>query len=776
MKNKKLLFGIGALAVVLIAGFLVSGQFLQGAARNARGPATPPAPVTPTVLTFAASPNPVEEDKIVAGDQTAATAVLVARYQVTATGTNSSKVIISNLVIENDYNNQNPLANDAAVNQVFLHFPTSFSNPTNLNGVATATLNAAGYAEFNGLNFRIPGSTPVQFEVRVVTNPIGENVAVGDQIEMDFSPQQYTAMDRASTIVQGQVLPDGIDGPEFILIEGTPVPPAIGSLSVSLASPTTDETVVKGADDVVLATFSLIAGPIEAINVSSITVRGYMDQNVDGVFALASEAGVDFNDVVVQAHLEDSAGNVLGSPQPFASDGTATFSDGFTILSGGSQTIRVVGDIGVAGVPHGANNDSVAVDIADIDQDIVAVGAASGEPVSFSGSNYPNGGAVSLTRMIVVKNSGLITVAPSLNPVLDDKATSPNANTNNLSNPLLVARVRIFAQDEAFNVSKMTFLHGNATGAITAVVLKYPTSLSAPTTLDGIATGTLSSYSVTFNGLNVAVPESTVDENAINVELYVATAGIGMGANSGDRLDLDFDYDANFQAVGLDSGTTVTQNSNSSMYGTFANVVGNEIAIYKSIPTFERHTSSTVCPATTLISSIESEVYCFKVTATTGNAVSLYKISFDAVPTLLNNGTAVGQLANANGWKLYKYNASGNVQSTFVGSGTWVSATNTVSIILDTVNADSTVPAGGTNYYVLKAPVSFVPSTMQSNLSVRLKDDVFHVNLAPAASIPGSPNNIWSDRSAATHSALSADWTNSYKLETLPTQYFQLTE
>lgn len=548
------------------------------------------------------------------------------------------------------------------------------------------------------------------------------------------------------------------------------------SLTVALASPTSDETVVKGSANVKAVYFAFTAGQASDVKVTSVKLTGYVDQNVDGTFASKEEGNVHITELATLAKLYDGDGVQIGTQtKSFStSDGTATFSSlNWTIEAGQTEQLVVYTTVDKNVTPQDGTNDAYAVDIASVTSDITAQDE-SGNDISETGSNFPNGGsATAKTRVITAKGAGKITVATSLSPVLDDKAVSPNATTNTSANPLLLARYRIYATDEAFTVTRMTFLHGNGTGAITSVILKYPTSLTASTTLDGTATGTLSSNSVTFNSLLVAVPESEIDEASINVELYVTTAGIGNGANSGDKLDMDFDYDATFEAVGVGSGTTITHASTSDYYGTAANVTGNNIAIYKALPTFAKHTASTVCPATTIVASSSSNVYCFSVTASSGGAIDLYKMTFDATPSLLNTGTGAGQLANTIGWQLFKYSATGAVETTTIGSGTWSDSTDTVEITFD-AGSDATVAAGGTNYYVLKAPVTLTADTDKSSLSVRIKDDSAHADLGVASAVSGK--NVWSDRSLASHTQLTADWTNSYKLETLPSTYQQLTE
>lgn len=561
------------------------------------------------------------------------------------------------------------------------------------------------------------------------------------------------------------------------------------SLTVALASPVAAETVVKGSSNVKAVYFAFTAGQASDIKITSVKLTGYVDHNVDGTFVEKEEAPVHIQEATTSLKIYDGDGVQIGTQSKSfgSSDGAATFSSlNWTIEAGQTEQLVVYVNVDRSVTPQEtsagiASNDAFAVNIK-ANADITAQDE-SGNNVTPTGAALANGTAAAPTRAITVKSAGKITVATSLNPVLDDKAVSPNATTNTSANPLLLARYRIFATDEAFTVTRMTFIHGApTTNAITGVILKYPTSLSAPTTLNGSATGNLSSNSVTFNSLLVAVPESETDEAAVNLELYVTTAGIGSGASSGNVLSMDFDYDATFEAVGVGSGTTITHASASTLYGTSANVEGNNVALYKALPTFTKHTASTVCPASGLSSATEAAIYCFSVASTAGGAVDLYKVTFDATPIFLNTGTAAGQLAATNGWKLYKYDASGNVQSTAVGSGTWASASNTVAITLDVTNGDAIVGQGGTNYYVLKAPISSTATGgAKSSLDVKIKSDTSQVALAAAASVAAStdttgPFNIWSDRSASPHSATSADWTNSYKLETLPSANLYLSQ
>ena len=145
----------------------------------------------------------------------------------------------------------------------------------------------------------------------------------------------------------------------------------------------------------------------------------------------------------------------------------------------------------------------------------------------------------------------------------------------------------------------------------------------------------------------------------------------------------------------------------------------------------------------------------------------------DATPNLLNTGSSAGQLAEAAGWKIKEYQASGTKIEETLATGTW--ASNLVAL---TFTAEEVVSKGTTSYYLVEAPIAFTTSDDSSSLSVRLAAETSsitaHSASVAAASVTGA--NVWSDRSATTHSLTSTDWTNSYKLETLPAAYAQLSE
>lgn len=560
---------------------------------------------------------------------------------------------------------------------------------------------------------------------------------------------------------------------------------ATPTLAVTLASSPSSDTVVKGSQGVEAVGFSFTAGDSTDVTVTSVKVSGYLDEVADGGFTLDEDNSIGIDEVVTAIALYDGDGNEISTQDETFSAGTATFSGlEWDILAGQTEKLVVVVTVDRSATPHNSTNDIFSIDIAAASTDVTALDE-DGNTVTPSGT-AANGGT-SPTTDITVKDAGLIAVAASDDPVLDDKAI---AGDDDSTDPLLVARFKVYSQDEDYTVTDLVFENDSAADnsnedddAVDEVILMYPTSLSAPDTLDGTASVSLVSGKATFTGLEMMVPASETDENSVEVEVYVTTNEIDSAGTvlSGAQIEMDFNEGEGFRAVGRGSGSEITHNSASTVFATTADVDGNQFALYKALPSFATHTASTVCPSSQVVPATESSVYCFSITASGTGQIQMGEMVFDATPNLLNTGSSSGQLANVGGWKLYKYDSAGTVETTAVGTGTWAS-TNLVSMTFTTTSADSKVSAGSTKYYVLKAPIAFESSTDTSSLSVRIAAETVTAHSASVALASVTGLNVWSDTSgwdgsaSVTHTDATLDWTNSYKLETLPSDYLQLSE
>lgn len=607
-----------------------------------------------------------------------------------------------------------------------------------------------------------------------VTADVANNSGL-DGEDFTVTLEQISSSEGVRDLATGEYVTDIVPASA---VAGNPMTVQTPSLSVALASPSTIDTIVKGTEGFDAAFFAFTAGDASDITVTDMTVSCYFDENADSTAVKGAENTELCSDVVTSVALFDGDGNQVSTQsKTFSSAGEATFTGmTWTIPAGQTERLVPVVNIGRSGVPTAGASDIFALDFTTLSTDVTAQDV-DGNSVALTGT-IPNGGT-SPTREITVQTAGLITVAASNNPVRDDKVLANQSSAN----PTLASRFKIYSQNEDFQVTELAFENDatNATslendGAVMSVYLKYPTSLSAPGTLDGTANTILnSSGQALFTGLNMMVPESETSENAVNVEVYVTTNAVGQGANSGNQVVMDFNEGLGFKAVGQGSGTTVTHGSADTLFGTTSDLPGNALAIYKSLPTFAKDTSSTApCPASGLVAGSDSAVYCFSVTASSGGDVALHKLTFDATQNLLNTGSIAGQLANVAGWKLYEYESDGGVIQSSLGSGTWgATVADQVAI---TFTSEELISKSTTNYYVLKAPVGYTASTDTSSLSVRLAAEAATAHAASVGATTVTGLNVWSDLSASTHSVTSTDWTNAYKLENLPSGYLQLSE
>lgn len=437
----------------------------------------------------------------------------------------------------------------------------------------------------------------------------------------------------------------------------------------------------------------------------------------------------------------------------------------------GGNLINLQGRVGItedANVEEGSASDQSS-----------ASGGGGGSPV---GTTSNSGGSSTSSSS---GNVGKITVKAASSPVQDDVVVAGDY----VSNALLVARYSVAAEKEAFKVTKMTFQNDSmgdnsleTNKAIKMLTLKYPTSLAAPTTLDGSKTAALKEGKATFEDLGLMV---SADSN-VQVELSANLFSISQGNSGtqtngnakqqpdlqevlngnqieivgGKQLELDFDEGAGFEAVGQTSGTKVTHESASAQFGTSNDVDANEIALYKSMLSFAKDTSSSACSGK-LVPGTESAVYCFAVSAHSAGDVSLYKLNFEMVQTALDDKA----LGTANGIKVYR------ADGTAVASGTW--KRNVASV---TFTSEEVVTKGSTNYYVVKAPITFKDGPLNSTLTSRLSAETATAHSASTVAASVSGKNVWSDRSAKSHSVTSSDWTNSYKVKGLPTEGLTLGE
>ncbi|MFA6358792.1 MAG: hypothetical protein WCY09_09080 [Candidatus Omnitrophota bacterium] len=306
-----------------------------------------------------------------------------------------------------------------------------------------------------------------------------------------------------------------------------------------------------------------------------------------------------------------------------------------------------------------------------------------------------------------------------------------------------------------------------------------------------------------FTGMNVAVSANT--SKVLTAKLMLSTPSTdGTTITTGKNVALTMSY-----MKALNSQGEVKTSSSGI---TLSSVTGNNLYVYKSIPTFTVGTVSG--EATNLANGSQTTLYKFTVGADSKGDVALKQLKF----YVTINDANVATVARLGTFKFFRgstdltTSTSGVTIQTTDGddleSATSLSATGTVVV---TFNTEETIPAGSTyTYYLKAAPVGFAWSSTYGgdSVSTYLQGDTSATSqasslyylvgkttagsetqiqyLTAAADIASagsgtSYNVTWSDNSgsgtdantsAVGHSYLasqsSADWFNGYKVLDLP--------
>ncbi|TRZ80810.1 hypothetical protein D4R86_03690, partial [bacterium] len=475
-------------------------------------------------------------------------------------------------------------------------------------------------------------------------------------------------------------------------IQGRNMTIGSASLAVALASTPVSDTYVKGAQEIESVGFLLTAGSGSDIKVTSIKTTAYIDADISTTFVAGVEDTVYAYELFSSVSLWDGT-TQLGTAKTFNASGEATF-DSFTLNVPAGTTKKLIAKGNIASTaPDKGTTDAIKIDIADVSDDISAEDA-SGNTVSSTSSDYPNGSATAATVAITISASGTLYV--------DDYSMPTSAIVVASAEDVAFSKFKFIAVDEAFYVKKITFDNANANydDAIANVIVSYP-DINGDTKT---ASGSLSSGEV-----NVTLPSSAylyVPEGGIGAELIVyADMSAIDSTTSGDAPALSLSRDRTnedqFEAIGVSSGTTI---DDTDLYVDSAldddSCDGNAMYIRKAKPTITN--PNTV--SATYGNSVKQEIYKFRVSAdSAGGAVDLYELDFNVT-------TAAGMtLAN---WALYNI--------TEATAANW-SCTLSGSVVSCTASAGDEVAAGG--YEDFKLYVDVTGAGSQDYISTYLVED-----------------------------------------------------
>ena len=529
------------------------------------------------------------------------------------------------------------------------------------------------------------------------------------------------------------------------------------SLLVTRFSYPDDITYFAGDYDVALMTFDLTPGETSDIKVNRIKLTGFLDENAFGGYAQGFDNDVSLSEVVtyVAFHhyyqritdwipIDYYSGEVEFNETDFLSD--------LIISAGITSQLGIRGKISSSAY-YNNTPEMITFDIADASLDI-GVEAMSG-PQAKAVGNWPNcGGSIcdypaDNQADITISTRGDIQIMEPYQQVRDNIAVTG-------TDDLLVVKYKVFATSEDFKITDLTLEqnsnHSACNAAIEEVTIKYPTNLADPANLDGNASSNAPDGRFHFGTLNFMVPRERDD---VNFEVYVNTFDYQQIPIADCKLQIDFDGDSTseFQARGETSGVN-------RYYYHVDSVQANQTGLYKSIPLVETNYNNS---PSSIISGTAANIYAFDVTSgSSQNAIGLNRITFEISPT----GLIEGDLEEANGIKLYTLDQRGEIRGVPVGSGTWSFDDHLVTVFFD---EEFIVPAGQTQRFMLKAPITIDSEAQQVRLSTRIMEEEIMEFITSNNAYAVQGNFAWSDRhiDPFNHSFNSPDWTNGYRVYNL---------
>lgn len=625
------------------------------------------------------------------------------------------------------------------------------------------------------------------------------------------------------TIADGAIVPTSA-------LTGNPQTISSSGLTVAIASSPSSSTVTKGSTVNALG-INFTAGAASDIKVSQLKLQGLIDLSAAATTfgTTSTSTGTvalhNVQDVVQSVTIWDGTTQVGVAESPDLNGGINFTNLAWTIPAGTTKTLTVQTALS-NNLPYGTSPNQFVIDMIGLldgstanltaqDNNDNTVTATSTQWNANNVHLQPNTNTTELTPMTSVANTTIVTGTGSGTMQIQLDGDSPVASlvsANTSDN--VITRIKFSSVNEAFNVTRLTIANigtgvggGDSSRSITSVRLFDENgTLFCSGALDSTDRLRCSNDAGLF----------TVNGNAtITVKADIAQVGSnGTGANSGDAPILALYADTSSQTypddiklVGVSSGTalenaniggaslTISYTSQGNSGGgpnTVDYVGGNMAIIRKTTPTI-----ATIAGSTSLYSG-QQTIYSFSVTAGSNADVSLHKFTM---------ATSMSGTVSMNTFQVYENGSllDPSLYTVVNGDSAWAAGTdlttNAHSIVTagGTFSGDVTVyfkgervtSAGTTKTYAVKATAA-VTGTGNS-VNVYLKSDTLPATLtgtiATISAVAGGAFTIWSDNSASVHVAtyngvtnqsadltytgtpgngISADWTNGYLVQTLP--------
>lgn len=507
-----------------------------------------------------------------------------------------------------------------------------------VNEWADPTESAAGSIHTDTNIWTLPAGVTKQCEIRV---DVETAKTAGDDISADVDISNWTFKDS-----NGDTVTDVVPSSDIV---GNSMNVVVAALTVTLASTPASQNWVKGSM-IDVNGYVFAVGDAEAVKVTSITLQGYYDEDLDGTYNDTS-AGVDnsinMKDALTSVELYNGT-TKIGATKTLATDGSVIFNSLSWNLAAGATTKLVIKGLSSNNAPYGGNNDRVKFAITGMDVEYGS-GTSLAEDITAVDT------AAEITILQTIEAAGTLTIsADANNPAAD--ILIMGANDQNM------LKVKFTSTKEVFKIEKLEVLaNAGDLENFTGVTLTYTNSSNATETKTAYFDGT---GLAAFSGLDINVPKDSSATVTVKANLNTATGGATSGAlNAG----LTVNAEGTFRAVGQSSSTVISDAGN--------DVTGATFHVRKTKPTF------TYISGVVGGQSANQEVLRFSITADAGEDVIVDDLDFTPYGTYTSADTAS---------KLYEVGNSTAIATTGAGTDYRFQAADFVNLTGITVTKGTT--------------------------------------------------------------------------------------
>jgi len=598
---------------------------------------------------------------------------------------------------------------------------------------------------------------------------------------------------------------------------GNTITIAAGSLTIAAASTPADQTLVIGSTDIPFTGLTMTAGTSENVRVTSLKLW-------------VSSSGQASTTDISNIYLSDGTNTLTSKKALTASSETpATFPNdthhyvqftasdflnslGVDVNAGQQKTIYVKADLPATGT----NGHKVALGVSTTD-DVATIGITSNSditetlttgPASASGVNYTYGTTAANINEVTLSSYGTLAMAVTADtPASKIIAVSSEGNVTAATDLL---KVQFGAALENIDVKTITIERSGGSDADFASISLWDGSTQLGSSQSLVSASSTFSFTA---GNYWRIPKGGAKVLTVKATLNGVASATGYGSATGDA-----------PLVRVDNVTTQGASSGQSISGS-TDLAGNTMYLRQSKPTLAAATLPT-----TLLNTGDVTLYKWTVSADSAGAISWKRIAFNITGTLASKAITASSsdptYGTTDGIYVYVTGGAGsmikminNFKVWDVTNGAYLTATTTAfdgTAVTTTVNAIIRADADASNgYYVLFIPDTEEQIAAGSSKTYELRGTVLNnaalstgdgiltkvADLSTTATTSSygdvsrdavtftkqdkssvsnyattSASFLWSDRSNGSHTLYTADWTNDYKINGLPTATLSLSK